>query len=173
MYLSEVCGAAPLPCHVLMSSPIPVSSLLSTLCVRRSLIYVYVMCFNMRTTANFTIRGNAASRRASLIRPWPLRDFSSADFKMLFFSPGTFLLWSITCTLVEGLLYQCGGISVQSQAAALDKANVKQTVDWQCDMFGEHRPTANYTSRDNCSLYSPRLCSCFLPVESHSGRRTT
>lgn len=62
------------------------------------------------------------------------------------------------------------GICAQSQPAVLDIAKVKQTSDWQCDMFCEHRPTVNYTSQNNCSIYSPMICCCFLPVESHSSR---
>lgn len=63
-----------------------------------------------------------------------------------------------------GVVLAAWGICVQSQADTLDKAKVKQTSDWQCDMFCEHWPTANYTSQDNCSVYSPTFCCCFLPV---------
>lgn len=57
-----------------------------------------------------------------------------------------------------GVVVSAWGICVQSQAAILDKAEVKQTLDWQCDMFCEYMPTANYTSQNNCSLYSPMIC---------------
>lgn len=60
------------------------------------------------------------------------------------------------------------GICVQSQTAMMDKEYVKHTSDWLCDTHYEHGPTDDYTSQDNCSLYSPMVCCCFLPVESHS-----
>lgn len=72
-----------------------------------------------------------------------------------------------------GVVVSAWGICVQSHAAVLDKAKVKQTSDWHCDMVYEHRPTANYTSQNNCSIYSPMLCCCFLPVESHRSRHRT
>lgn len=39
--------------------------------------------------------------------------------------------------------------------------------------FVNTQAQTNYTSRDNCSIYSLMLGCCFLPAESHSrGRRT-
>lgn len=63
-----------------------------------------------------------------------------------------------------GLVGGCGGrVSVGDlcsisgcETTTLDKAKVKQTSDWQLDMFCEHGPTVNYTSQNNCPIYIPQ-----------------
>lgn len=118
---------------------------------------IRVKCFAKKITIN------SSHGRGYSVLPQPIQGFEST---VLYFAnkdaPLMFKLhfgW--------GVVVSVWGICVQSQAA-LDRAKIKQTSEWRCDMFCEHRPTANYTSQDNCSIYSPKLCCCFLPVEFHS-----
>lgn len=68
-------------------------------------------------------------------------------------------MWGIFCSI-------SGCYSGQGKS----KTNLRLTV-WH--VLWTYKLIPSYTSQDNCSIYSPKLCCCFLPVQSHSSRSTT